>query len=116
MKTVGIIGGIGLMTTPDNNRGFWLERAFQEQGLMTEAVEVVTDFWFKTLKFPVLRVPKAIANTSSRRVSEKQGMRIVAVPNNDFPPDADVLATADVVIGTLDQLTSDVIDPPAPRR
>ena len=45
---------------------------------MTEASDAVTDFWFNTLKFPVLRVPKAIANTASRRISEKQGMRVIA--------------------------------------
>ncbi len=38
---------------------------------MTEACEAVTDFWFNTLKFPVLRAPKAAANTASRRISEK---------------------------------------------
>ena len=36
---------------------------------MTEAVEVVTDHWLETLKFPVLRAPKAIAHTASRRIS-----------------------------------------------
>ena len=41
--------------------------------------DAVTDFWFDVLQFPVLRVPKAIANTASRRVSEKQGMRVVAI-------------------------------------
>jgi len=51
---------------------------------MTEAVEVVTDYWFETLKFPILRVPKAIANTASRRISEKQGMRIVGIEERDY--------------------------------
>ncbi len=32
---------------------------------MTEAVEVVTDYWFDTLGFPVLRAPKAVANIAS---------------------------------------------------
>jgi len=41
-------------------------------------------FWFNTLKFPVLRVPKAIANTASRRVSEKQGMRVIAIVERDY--------------------------------
>ena len=36
---------------------------------MTEAADAVTDYWFNTLKFPVLRVPKAAANIASRRVS-----------------------------------------------
>ena len=51
---------------------------------MTEAVEVVTDHWLETLKFPVLRAPKAIAHTASRRISEKQGMRVVAREERDY--------------------------------
>jgi hypothetical protein len=34
---------------------------------MTEAYDAVTGDWFNTLKFPVLRVPKAVANAASRR-------------------------------------------------
>ena len=51
---------------------------------MTEACEAATDFWFNTLKFPVLRVPKAVANVASRRISEKSGMRIVAREERDY--------------------------------
>jgi ribosomal-protein-alanine N-acetyltransferase len=79
-----IIGSISLETKTNDNRGFWIDIPRQRQGLMTEAVEVVTDFWFETLKFPVLRAPKAIANTASRRISEKQGMRVVAVEERDY--------------------------------
>ena len=43
---------------------------------MTEACEAVTDFWFNTFKFPVLRVTKAVANVASSRISEKSGMRM----------------------------------------
>jgi len=51
---------------------------------MTEACEAVTDFWFNTLKFPVLRVTKAAANVASSRISEKSGMRIVAMEERDY--------------------------------
>jgi RimJ/RimL family protein N-acetyltransferase len=78
-----VIGVISLMATPDNNRGFWIGRPWQGCGLMTEAAEVVTDFWFEVLKFPVLRVPKAAANLASRRVSEKLQMRVVATEQRD---------------------------------
>jgi RimJ/RimL family protein N-acetyltransferase len=79
-----LIGHISLMKGEDNNRGFWIEPRFQRQGLMSEAVEVVTDFWFETLKFAVLRVPKAIPNAASRRISEKTGMRIVGIEERDY--------------------------------
>jgi RimJ/RimL family protein N-acetyltransferase len=73
-----IIGSISLMRTENNNRGFWLGLPWQGQGLMSEASEAVTDYWFETLQFPVLRVPKAAVNAASRRISEKNGMRVVA--------------------------------------
>jgi ribosomal-protein-alanine N-acetyltransferase len=52
---------------------------------MTEAVITTTDFWFDTLGFTRLRVPKAVANIASRRISEKTGMRIVEIEEgHDF--------------------------------
>jgi RimJ/RimL family protein N-acetyltransferase len=79
-----LIGSISLMRGEHENRGFWLGLPWQGQGLMTEASDAVTDFWFDVLKFPVLRVPKAIANTASRRISEKQGMRVIATVERDY--------------------------------
>jgi ribosomal-protein-alanine N-acetyltransferase len=78
-----LIGSISLMKG-DENRGFWLGLPWHGQGLMTEASDGVTDFWFNTLKYPMLRVPKAIANTASRRISEKQGMRVIATVERDY--------------------------------
>jgi [ribosomal protein S5]-alanine N-acetyltransferase len=72
-----VIGSVTLSTQPNNNRGFWIGIPWQGRGLMSEAVEVVTDYWFDILKFPRLRVPKAVPNVASRRISEKQGMRVV---------------------------------------
>jgi RimJ/RimL family protein N-acetyltransferase len=51
---------------------------------MSEACEWVNDFWFETLQFPLLRVSKAAANTASRRISEKQGMRKVGETESDY--------------------------------
>jgi ribosomal-protein-alanine N-acetyltransferase len=78
-----VIGSIGLRKNTDDNRGFWLGLPWQGQGLMTEASEVTTDYWFNVLKFPVLRVSKAIPNAASRRISEKNGMRVVAAEERD---------------------------------
>jgi len=79
-----LIGSISLMKAEGNNRGFWLGLPWQRKGLMSEAVEVVTDYWFNYLGFSVMRVPKAVVNTASRRISEKNGMRIVAVEERDY--------------------------------
>jgi [ribosomal protein S5]-alanine N-acetyltransferase len=51
---------------------------------MTEACEAVTDYWFDVLRFPVLRAPKAIANEASRRISAKQGMRVISTEDRDY--------------------------------
>jgi len=79
-----LIGCISLMKGIHENRGFWLGLPWHGQGLMTEASDAVTDFWFNTLNYSVLRVPKAVANTASRRISEKQGMRLVARVERDY--------------------------------
>jgi len=79
-----LIGSISLMKSENNNRGFWIGLPWQGQGFMSEASEVATDFWFNELGFSVLRVPKAIANTASRRISEKQGMRVIATEERDY--------------------------------
>jgi RimJ/RimL family protein N-acetyltransferase len=81
---LAIIGSIALRLSPDKNRGFWLAPEWHRQGLMTEASDAVTDYWFDVLGQPVLRVPKAIANEGSRRISEKAGMRVVATFERDF--------------------------------
>lgn len=78
-----VIGCISLMKG-ENNRGFWLGVPWQRQGLVTEAAEAVTDYWFNQLGFPVLRVPKAVANTRSRRISEKSGMRVIGTEERDY--------------------------------
>jgi RimJ/RimL family protein N-acetyltransferase len=79
-----IIGALSLTRGEDDNRGFWLVPEFHGRGLMTEAVIAANDFWFDTLLFTRLRVPKAVANISSRRISEKTGMRVVATEDRDF--------------------------------
>ena len=79
-----LIGLISLCTKAGENRGFWIDPEWQGQGLMTEACDAVTDYWFEVLKFPVLRVPKAIANETSRRISERQGMHIVETGEREY--------------------------------
>ena len=51
---------------------------------MTEAAAVATDYWFDVLKFETLRVTKATANTASRRISERQGMRVVGHVEGEY--------------------------------
>jgi len=79
-----MIGAINLSANRDENRGFWLGLLWQGQGLMSEACDAATEFWFNGLGREVLRVSKAVPNLASRRVSEKQGARLVAVEERDF--------------------------------
>lgn len=72
-----IIGSISLIKGEADNRGFWLGPGWRGRGLMSEACVWVNDYWFDVLGFSVLRVSKAIGNDGSRRISERQGMRLV---------------------------------------
>ena len=80
-----LMGVISLMDDePGNNRGFWLDPSRQGQGYMTEASAAVTAYWFAVLGKPVLRAPKAVANTASRRISERSGMRRLGVEERGY--------------------------------
>jgi ribosomal-protein-alanine N-acetyltransferase len=79
-----LIGIINLRKNDDENRGFWMDPQHRCKGFMTEASEAVTDFWFDGLKFPALRLSKAIQNSASRRISEKQGMRVIATMDRNY--------------------------------
>jgi len=43
------------------------------------------------------------------RSAKSAGMRVVAIPNPSYPPDAEALVLADVTIRSLDELTVDVV-------
>jgi len=43
------------------------------------------------------------------RSAKTAGMRVVAIPNPTYPPDAETLALADVTVRSLDELTVDVV-------
>jgi [ribosomal protein S5]-alanine N-acetyltransferase len=79
-----LIGKISLHKGEWDNRGYWLALPWHGQGLMTEAVAAVNDYWFDVLGFEVLRAPKAVANLASRRISEKTGMRLIATLERDY--------------------------------
>jgi len=79
-----LIGAIGLFRSDEESRGFWLDPHWQRQGLMSEACAWANDFYFDELGFELMRVPKAAANLASRRISQKQGMRLVRVEERDY--------------------------------
>ena len=79
-----MIGSITLRKGEKKNRGFWIGLPWQKQGYMSEAADAVTDYWFDVLGMAVMRVPKAISNVGSCRISQKQGMRMVGVEDRDY--------------------------------
>jgi ribosomal-protein-alanine N-acetyltransferase len=79
-----VIGSISLVRGERDNRGFWMGLPWQGRGLMSEACVWVNDFWFDTLGCEVLRVAKAVGNSASRRISEKQGMRLAGMTEKDY--------------------------------
>jgi HAD superfamily hydrolase (TIGR01509 family) len=57
---------------------------------------------------------KAAAIEDSRngiRAAKAAGMRVVAIPNEHFPPDDETLAQADVVLESLAGLTAEAVEP-----
>lgn len=45
------------------------------------------------------------------RAAKAAGMRVIAIPNKHFPPDAEALAQADVVLASLAELTAEAVEP-----
>ena len=48
-------------------------------------------------------------STNGLRAAASAGMRVIALPNQEFPPAPDALAHAAVVLGSLDELTVDAV-------
>lgn len=66
------------------NRGFWLARKHWGKGIMTEAVEPITDYAFDELGFDVLVFANAVGNIGSRRIKEKMRARLVRIAPAKF--------------------------------
>jgi len=79
-----VIGAISLRRSERSNRGLWMGLEWQGQGLMSEAAAWTNDYWFDVLGFEVMRVAKSSGNPSSRRISEKQGMRLIGHDVQEF--------------------------------
>jgi beta-phosphoglucomutase-like phosphatase (HAD superfamily) len=45
------------------------------------------------------------------RSAKSAGLRVIAIPNLHFPPSAEALKLADVVLDAIEELTQEVVDP-----
>jgi HAD superfamily hydrolase (TIGR01509 family) len=50
------------------------------------------------------------------RSAHAAGMRVIAIPNREFPPDEEALGLADVVLDSLEELSPEVVDGSAASR
>ena len=66
------------------HRGFWLGRKFWGKGIMTEAVNPITEFAFQKLGFETLIFSNAKGNIASRRVKEKTGSVLLRIEPCSF--------------------------------
>ncbi len=72
------IGQINLRpTAEEEHRGFWIGQHYWRQGIITEAVAPVTEYWFEVLDKPLLIISARIDNAASNRVKESQGFRLI---------------------------------------
>lgn len=70
--------------TNDGQRGFWIARAYQNKGYMSEALQVVNDYWFDVLGKTSLLMRNAESNYASNRLKEKTGARLVKTIPSDY--------------------------------
>ena len=73
-----VIGGIGLENIEKHKAeiGYWLAKRLWNQGIITEAVKLVTNFGFKKLKLKRIYATIHLKNKRSVRVLEKNGYKL----------------------------------------
>jgi ribosomal-protein-alanine N-acetyltransferase len=79
-----LVGCVNLSQGGRENRGIWVGLPWHRRGIGLEACMAATAFWFGVLGFPILRVGKAAANEASRRISMREGMRLVGTEEREF--------------------------------
>jgi HAD superfamily hydrolase (TIGR01509 family) len=67
----------------------------------------------RRLGVPATRIAVVEDSENGIRAGRAAGMRVVTIPNSHFPPGDDALAEADVVLGSLDELTPEAVEPDA---
>ena len=76
-----LVGDVGLSPADDEpgviKLGYTTSPEFQGRGYATEAVRALVDYAFDTLGADLVRAYASAANTSSIRVAEKVGLRLV---------------------------------------
>lgn len=77
-----LVGSIGLNHIQKEHKaeiGYWLGRKFWGQGIMTEAIKLVTDYAFYKLKLRRVYGHVFLFNNPSKRVLEKAGYKLEGI-------------------------------------
>ena len=76
-KTNVILGGCGLNRFDHENKtcnlGYWVRTSKTQQGIATEAAELLLKFGFEELNLNRIEIMAEVTNIASRRVAEKAG-------------------------------------------
>ena len=67
------MGGIVFGAMRGAHIGYWIDRNFANKGYTTQAVQLLTDFAFSSLKLHRLEINLRPENAASRKVAEKAG-------------------------------------------
>lgn len=81
-----VVGAVGLHDIVKNHKaeiGYWLARKHWGQGIVSEAVKIVTDFGFKKLKLKRIHAGVYPFNPPSMRVLEKNGYKLEGILKKD---------------------------------
>lgn len=80
------IGGISINHIDTENKigsiGYWVRETFQNQGLVTNAVNLIKEFGFNTLGLVRLEIVILEDNIVSRKVAEKCGAKLECIAQN----------------------------------
>ena len=80
-----VVGGIGLNKIEGHKAeiGYWLAEKYWGQGIMTQAVKLVTEFGFKKLKLKRIYAYVFSWNKASMKVLEKAGYKLEGILRKD---------------------------------
>jgi len=79
-----VVGGIGLSNVTEHKAelGYWLAEKYWNQGIMSEAVDIITNYGFKKLKLQRIYATVLTYNTASSKVLEKVGYELEGTLRN----------------------------------
>ncbi len=84
-----VAGGIGFSKIDDHKAeiGYWLGEKYWNQGIMTDAVKLITKFGFENLKLARIFAKVYLPNKASKKVLEKAGFKLEGILRKETKKD-----------------------------